>query len=472
MIRPNIAPRRITTNATAGLFSAARSSIRGTATNTQSIIRSSPDLTRNQKFGINYVDFFGSKKNSKILEKSMKTIRDSIVSTFSIASTLAKSMKGKTGVFGLVAKILGGTAALAGGLGLIATPIVGGILGLIAVGGLGALLFAFRKDIGGFIRDKTSGVRNIIGELVSDFVGDRLGTGEDRDVRDQSRADINADARLFQSQGASQMEAREKAIEKNIISLEERRSKLDEDFPSGSDGETNSILRQKDALDRRIKFLKTGVQDVSLRSGLQFFGKNIPGITGLTKNFLSIENFARNKLARGFLDEDKPFFPSDVGNLKGEKRLNAIKQTIKTFSEKNDAGSLRRIFGRASEGKGVSVEQGVFAEDLLRFIDSVDDPLRGFDDVDERKKFIQELSSIKGLKNNANNVNNGKSVNPNNSGSNKVAMLPMDMGSNGGLTRDDRRVTSGSSPTHKILDPFDRDNMFNVINRNSLGIIG
>ena len=143
MIRPNIAPRRITTNATAGLFSAARSSIRGTPTNTQSIIRSSPNLTRDQTFGINYVDFFGSKKNSKILQKSMKTIRDSIVSTFGIASTLAKTMKGKNGIFGLVAKILGGVTGLAGGLGLIATPIIKGILGLIAVGGLGSLLFAF-----------------------------------------------------------------------------------------------------------------------------------------------------------------------------------------------------------------------------------------------------------------------------------------------------------------------------------------
>ena len=69
MIRPNISPRRVTSNAAAGLFSAARTSIRGTQTNTQSIIRSSPDLTREQTFGINYVDFFGSKKNSKILKK-------------------------------------------------------------------------------------------------------------------------------------------------------------------------------------------------------------------------------------------------------------------------------------------------------------------------------------------------------------------------------------------------------------------
>jgi len=470
MIRPNIAPRRITTNATAGLFSAARSSIRGTPTNTQSIIRSSPDLTRNQKFGINYVDFFGSKKNSKILEKSMKTIRDSIVSTFSIASTLAKSMKGKTGVFGLIAKILGGTAALAGGLGLIATPIIGGILGLIAVGGIGALLFTFRKDIAKFISDKASGVRNIVGELVNDFVGDRLGTGEDRDVRDQSRADINAAAIELQAKGLSQIDAREQAIAKNIASLEERRNKLEEDIPSGSDKETNAILRQKDALDRRINFLKTGVQEVSLRPGLKFFGKNIPFITGLTKS-IRPENIIRSKLRSAFLDEDKPFFPADVENLEGDRRLEAIEQTIKTFSEKNDLGTLRRIFSEASKGEGVSAAQGLFAEEVLKELGNA----QRINEKGEKVDFIKELDSVNGIQKKVSKVNDNKSVNLSSSSSgsgNKVAMLPMNTGSNGGLTRDDRRVTSGSSPTHKILDPFDRDNMFNAINRNSLGIIG
>ena len=469
MIRPNIAPRRITTNATAGLFSAARSSIRGTPTNTQSIIRSSPDLTRNQKFGINYVDFFGSKKNSKILEKSMKTIRDSIVSTFSIASTLAKAMKGKTGVFGLIAKILGGTAALAGGLGLIATPIIKALLGIVAVGGIGALLFTFRKDIAKFISDKASGVRNIVGELVNDFVGDRLGTGEDRDVRDQSRADINAAAIELQAKGLSQIDAREQAIAKNIASLEERRNKLEEDIPSGSDKETNAILRQKDALDRRINFLKTGVQEVSLRPGLKFFGKNIPFITGLTKS-LRPENIVRNKLRGAFLDEDKPFFPADVENLEGDRRIEAIEQTIKTFSEKNDLGTLRRIFSEASKGEGVTTEQGLFAEEVLKELGNA----QRINEKGEKVDFIKELDSVNGIRKKVNKVNDNKSVNlSSSSGSgNKVAMLPMNIGSNGGLTRDDRRVTSGSSPTHKILDPFDRDNMFNAINRNSLGIIG
>ena len=472
MIRPNIAPRRITTNATAGLFSAARSSIRGTPTNTQSIIRSSPNLTRDQTFGINYVDFFGSKKNSKILQKSMKTIRDSIVSTFGIASTLAKTMKGKNGIFGLVAKILGGVTGLAGGLGLIATPFIKGILGLIAVGGLGSLLFAFRKDIGGFISDKASGVRDIITNLVSDFIGDRLGTTEDRIIKDESRNQIDSDTALFQRQGASQIEAREKAIEKNITSLEGRRRKLDEEVPPGSSGETNAVLREKDALDRRIKFLKTGVQDVSLNPGLKdpFFGKNIPFITDLTKRFRP-ENVIRDRLARSFLDSTATT-PRDSKRLKGKDRINAIMQAIKVFSSGGDAGSFRGIFGKTSEGgRRIDADDAQFSRDVMKFLNMGGNPEFGFEDKDAENKFLKELSSIKGLSNKKE-AKTDKSTNLGNGGGNKVAMLPMNTGSNGGLTRDDRRVTSGSSPTHKILDPFDRDNMFNVINRNSLGIIG
>ena len=87
MITPNIAPRKITGSAAAGLFSAAKSSIRRMEKTTDAISKA-PDVTKEQKFGMNYVQFFGSKKNSKILKKSLKSIRDSLVATFEIAKLL------------------------------------------------------------------------------------------------------------------------------------------------------------------------------------------------------------------------------------------------------------------------------------------------------------------------------------------------------------------------------------------------
>ena len=77
MITPNIAPRKITGSAAAGLFSAAKSSIRRME-NVTKTISNSPSLTKEEKLGINYVQFFGSKKNSKILKKSLKSTREEL----------------------------------------------------------------------------------------------------------------------------------------------------------------------------------------------------------------------------------------------------------------------------------------------------------------------------------------------------------------------------------------------------------
>ena len=141
MITPNIAPRKITGSAAAGLFSAAKSSIRRMEKTTDAISKA-PDVTKEQKFGINYVQFFGSKKNSKILKKSLKSIRDSLVATFEIAKLLRSEVsknvkligektKKNKGFFGL------GLSGLLSLVSLLANPVVLGALGIGAgiVGG-------------------------------------------------------------------------------------------------------------------------------------------------------------------------------------------------------------------------------------------------------------------------------------------------------------------------------------------------
>jgi hypothetical protein len=84
MIKPAISPRTITASATTGLISAARSGVKNIKDITETI-SNEPEVTKEEKFGMNYVGFFGSKKVGKDLKKSMKTIRDSVGSTFGIA---------------------------------------------------------------------------------------------------------------------------------------------------------------------------------------------------------------------------------------------------------------------------------------------------------------------------------------------------------------------------------------------------
>ena len=462
MIRPNISPRRVTSNAAAGLFSAARTSIRGTQTNTQSIIRSSPDLTREQTFGINYVDFFGSKKNSKILQKSMKTVRDSMVDTFGIAQVLKNSIKGKDGVFGIIGKIFGGIKGLAGGLALLALPLIKGFLGLLAVGGIGGVLFAFKDKIIEFFSDKASGITKFLSNLIEDVVFDKLATGEDRELRIESQERVRLRTKELTKEGKTDFQGREEAINEEILILEDQLEKLREGK------QDRNTARKIDSLERRIEFLKTGKTQLP---------KNEIGVRTIITDPIGsigklIKNFGRERLG-SFISPDA-LFPPNVGELTGRDRLEGIKKALTQFGDIGDIGLVRNLLSQIKRGD-VTDDQFQFVQDTLKFLEMGGDPVEGFgNDEDKRKQFIEAISGgsniIKGLPN----VSKTKTNNSTNLGGNgnKVAMLPMNTSSNGGLIRDDRRVADGSSPTHQIHDPFDRDNMFNIINRNSLGIIG
>ena len=96
MISPAIKPRRAFNPITKGLFTAARNSVNKVQESTQKI---STGLSKDQKFAMNYVEFFGSKKTTKILRKNLKSITKSLKTTFDIAKNL-KSEVGKLGKCG------------------------------------------------------------------------------------------------------------------------------------------------------------------------------------------------------------------------------------------------------------------------------------------------------------------------------------------------------------------------------------
>ncbi len=109
-IKPTIAFRPISR----GLITAARNSVNRVQESTQKI---SKGLNRNEKFAMNYVEFFGSKKTTKILKKNLKSVRDSLISTFSMVKILKEK----------VAKMSKGGLGAAGGA-------MGGILGVLGKG--------------------------------------------------------------------------------------------------------------------------------------------------------------------------------------------------------------------------------------------------------------------------------------------------------------------------------------------------
>ena len=386
MITPNIAPRRIMRPATVGLFSAAKSSIRRVENTTNAISKAS-NVTKEQKFGINYVQFFGSKKNSKILKKSLKSIRDSLVATFEIAKLLrsevsknAKLIGQKTkknkGFFGL------GLGGILGIFNFLTNPIVLSAL-LIGVGIFGGkLLFDFLKNnrdqIAGFILDKISGLYNtiqgIVAEVLRDFFGDRFKEPETRNLEIESENRIEAemdtileddkkrdvDKRLF----TTKAEARKTATDNELQRLENRKDQL----------EDKESLTSKD--EKELKATRLRIEQ--LRTGKSTFDKEDLDPVG--------------KILRGFFQKEfqrEPVFLRDNQNyleLSGEEKLKKIKGLIGNFRSKgNSMDRIKEIYTRAMNSGELSESEKAQAVDIVNYADRDDAATRA-----ERKKNKQD----------------------------------------------------------------------------------
>ena len=196
MIKPLLSPRTITGNATTGLISAARSGLRNIQRSTNLISRA-PDVTNEQRFGMNYVEFFGSKKIGKDLKKSMLIIRDSISSTFGIAKALKDSVTKGAGIFGFVGKLIGGAAMALPIFSLLGIPLLKTALVAIAVGGVGGLFLKYKDQIFDFfensadkifniIKTKSTGFKDFVRDSVKEFFIDVNKTSQFRQTRSES----------------------------------------------------------------------------------------------------------------------------------------------------------------------------------------------------------------------------------------------------------------------------------------------
>ena len=370
MITPNIAPRKITGSAAAGLFSAAKSSIRRMDKTTDALSKA-PNVTKEQKLGINYVQFFGSKKNAKILKKSLKSIRDSLVATFAIAKLLRSEVsknvkligdktKGKKGFFGLG---LGGILSL---IGLLTNPIVLGALGIGAgvagIGFLGTFLFNNRDKIINFIMDKSRGLYDFlmkfVSDVVSDFLGDRFKTAELRNVEEESQERISGFKKDFEEKGLSANDAQVEAVKEEISVLEKEMSSL----------ESKPVLttqegKRKKALTNRIDELKTGKVTADKMNFItkKFFGKDI-----------------RDALRR------QPVFieGGGYGSLSKADKIKTIKSIASKFQRQgNSLDTIKQIYGRAYNTNQVIRQDGTVenltadeklqALDMIRYADQI-----------------------------------------------------------------------------------------------------
>ena len=378
MIKPNIAPRKITGAAATGLFSAAKSSIRRMENVTKTISKS-PSLTKEEKLGINYVQFFGSKKNSKILKKSLKSIRDSLVATFAIAKLLRSEVsknvkligektKGKRGFFGL------GLGGILGIFNLLTNPIVLTVLGIGAglAGGsiLLTFLYANRDKIINFFMDKARGLydflMNFVSNVVGDFLGDRVKSPELRNVEIESEENIRKDKieLMKGDDGLSANEAQFQAVENEITNLRNQISGLE-----SKEGKNTKERKKLKALKARLKELTTGEVTTDV----------------LSKNFLGISNpteYLFGDKIRSSLRKEPVFPLTEYASQSNAEKLKTIQSITSKFQRQgNSLDTIKQVYGRAlktnktftkdGKEKDLTDDQRIFAIDMVKLADQL-----------------------------------------------------------------------------------------------------
>ena len=350
MIKPLIQPRRISRPASGiasnpisgGLIVAARNSVNKVQESTQKI---SKGLNKDQKFTMNYVEFFGSKKTTKILKKNLKSIRESLTNTFSMAKTLKKRVAdiSKTGL---------GGGAIGGVLGILGKGLLGGILGKVvlgaliglAVGGIGYFLYKNTGRFFQFLRENIDQLTPIIQQALAraaEKVATPTGTSELIDELSKN-VDLDTQIILEENPDMSREDAVSMAVLANVNTLQSRIDELVEDRKK-----LNKVTQLDEVTDinKQIQLLESGQK--FLRTGNQF-------LDPISSAFLS-QNFGGK------------FAPIGYDKLPENERLKTVVNYVETSPQSLDVLKLQLLQSSKLGGDDSKMR---FYEDALNYIEA------------------------------------------------------------------------------------------------------
>tara|TARA_B100001287_G_C22667102_1_gene523356 strand:+ start:76 stop:1479 length:1404 start_codon:yes stop_codon:yes gene_type:complete len=355
MIRPAIQPTLAFRPISRGLITAAKNSVNKVQESTQTI---SKGLNKNQKFAMNYVEFFGSKKTAKILKKNLKSIKESLMSTFEMAKTLKKKVAEMSKGGGL-----GGL--LGGAVGFLGKGLLGGVLGkalLFSLVGLatGGITFLLARNVGKFFKfldENIDQLTPIIEKIVKRTASKALmpsGLPELIDEIDNNVSD-NVISFLESDDNLSRDEAVKKSVQleldklqKSINDLKLDRSKLGF-FDIGNRIGINSAIRR---FEQAQSFLKTGDKFENIERDLGTFTV-VPAFTA---------KFFANKFLGG-----TPV-PTGYNNMTAKSRQNAVVNFVENSSKNLDALEFEVLRSSKLAGRFSSESQTRFYEDVLNYI--------------------------------------------------------------------------------------------------------
>ena len=347
-MKSTISPTSVVSPLSRGLFTAAKNSVSRVKETTEKISKVSD---KNQKFAMNFVEFFGSKKNAKILRKSLESIKKSLVSTLEITKALRSSLKDMTkmkkgrgglfsggGLFGgaLSGLVGGGLTALFGKAALIT-------LGVLAVGGLAALLYFNRDAVFNFLKTNSVKFQNFIKPLIDKRLQEvfRPQVLKDEDKIARQKVDDEFKKLLNQrDEGVitgSDDSLFEKATQNVITELQER-------------ADDNEGLAKKRLL-RQINTLK-GIDNL----GIFDEEGNIRALTAIIGRRLTTSTLFENS-------------PASYATKTNNGKLSLIRKEI--ADNNNNLVAVRsKMFDLLENGKP-DADEKAFAIDLLTYIDAL-----------------------------------------------------------------------------------------------------
>ena len=272
MITPNISPTRVLNPLSRGLFTAAKNSISRTKELTSNISKTNETVKKNEKFAMNFIEFFGSKKTAKILKKSLETIKKSLVATLEIAKLLRTSLNdlvkagkksGRGGLFGGIGGLIGGAIAAFFGKAALIT------LGILAVGGLGALLVANREAVFNFLNTNRKRLEGIVKPIIDAQLKNMFRSPEVKAIENEafSRVD-NKMKSLTPREGETQDELYERAKQEVIKDLDALMNREDQ-----TQAQKNRANLMKQALTSKEEFQGFLREDNTFQLGSTQLGK-------------------------------------------------------------------------------------------------------------------------------------------------------------------------------------------------------
>ena len=339
------------------------------------------------QFVKNYLDFFGAKKTAKVLRNNLKITRDALVDMFETTKLLkiqirniTDSLKTKGGKKkgGLLGGLLGGGFGMLSGLlsaaSLLTNPIVLGILGAIAAGGIGVLLankgtreaiFGFLKNyaapVVGFLKDS---IFNVLKENFPNIflaVTDPLGLAKNiitAPFGGNTPADIDIKFNELNDELAAAGMDKD-GTPKNLSAKDKRNMR---DLPNGGRTPEQQIIYERVMGQKnQLEDLKKQVKDVENQvpmSGMRTTGRN-KGQAFYTKEDKEIIKQKQEEIIQNFNYAGEPSEDKEVSESKveGVKESGEVKEVSESKVEGIKEGDIENV--KADTSKNVDIVNNI-----------------------------------------------------------------------------------------------------------------